>query len=80
MPKAQVQVQRAILAINKAMLMLLFCFIIGQQYGGVPHNASRVLRRGVGRGLRWGASRGLRWGVGRALNTASSMGKNMGQL
>lgn len=76
MPKAQVQVQRAILAINKAMLMLLFCFIIGQQYGGVPQNASRGLRRGVGRG----AGRGLRWGVGRALNTASSMGKNMGQL
>lgn len=76
MPKAQVQVQRAILAINKAMLMLLFCFIIGQQYGGVPQNASRGLRRGAGRG----AGRGLRWGVGRALNTASSMGKNMGQL
>lgn len=56
--------------------MLLFCFIIGQQYGGVPQNASRGLRRGVGRG----AGRGLRWGVGRALNTASSMGKNMGQL
>ena len=64
MPKAQVQVQRAILAINKAMLMLLFCFIIGQQYGGVPQNASR----------------GLRWGVGCGLNMASSMGKNMGQL
>ncbi len=54
--------------------MLLFCFI--KQYGGVPQNASRGLRRGVGRG----AGRGLRWGVGRALNTASSMGKNMGQL
>ena len=68
MPKAQVQVQRAILAINKAMLMLLFCFIIAQQYGGVAQNVSR------------GAGRGLRWSAGQALSMASSMGKLTGQL
>ena len=58
------------------MVMLLFCFILAQQYGGVAQNVSR----GAGRGLRWSAGRGLRWSAGQALSMASSMGKLTGQL